>query len=209
MRKLILTLAAIAAISLKHTKETKKEDLLSAYQLVDTTHFKKSVLKGLHEFIAQNPKIKMFVITSNGLYRKYPELENPGCNGCRRIINELFRIENAWMGSFEKGEFAVARNYPTQYFMMDGKIIFFPTEMDGCKDQKYYKKQYEKMLRKYSVFDVWARNYMLVYDIKDSIVFWSNFDRQSVDADTIGSFYRPFISRIQVTHMKMLDPNEE
>ena len=178
MRKLILTLAAIAAISLtiscKHTKETRKEDLLSAYQLVDTTHFKKSVLKGLHEYLNRHTEAKAIVLVPSLLYLK----ENAGKtisrdNGCRRIYNEVYFLRKADASCFGEGEFSLSRNYPTHYFKIGDKLVFLSNESDGLANQNMFRKSFEKLVDNDRGAFGETEN-MLVYDLKDSVIFIPN-----------------------------------
>lgn len=139
MKKLLFT-ALIVSISFLFscTKENKQEAVLSSMQEVDTTYMKRSVLLEIRKYIHENPDAKCYLLKSMGLHK-----EKPSRDYYEGVENELFIIDKVSTYDISKnGENLLATIYPSRYFRLDDKIIFFSTEADAIMNQSILEKEF-------------------------------------------------------------------
>lgn len=134
-------------------------------QKMDTLTIKKSVLRYVNSYIAKHPETDFYILKSMQWYKDNRIDENNEGIGIRSVFNEIYEVACANSFSFDKGEFVLSRNYPSQYFVMGDKVVFVSSDVDALYNQKKLREEYIRLVKQ----DVESsKEFFLVSDLKDT-----------------------------------------
>ena len=134
-------------------------------QKMDTLTIKKSVLRYVNSYIAKHPETDFYILKSMQWYKDNRIDENNEGVGIRSVFNEIYEVACANSFSFDKGEFVLSRNYPSQYFVMGDKVVFVSSDVDALYNQKKLREEYIRLVKQ----DVESsKEFFLVSDLKDT-----------------------------------------
>ena len=134
-------------------------------QKMDTLTIKKSVLRYVNSYIAKHPETDFYILKSMQWYKDNRIDENNEGVGIRSVFNEIYEVACANSFSFDKGEFVLSRNYPSQYFVMGDKVVFVSSDVDALYNQKKLREEYIRLVKQ----DVESsKDFFLVSDLKDT-----------------------------------------
>ena len=132
---------------------------------MDTLTIKKSVLRYVNSYIAKHPETDFYILKSMQWYKDNRIDENNEGVGIRSVFNEIYEVACANSFSFDKGEFVLSRNYPSQYFVMGDKVVFVSSDVDALYNQKKLREEYIRLVKQ----DVESsKEFFLVSDLKDT-----------------------------------------
>lgn len=142
----------------------KKADL-GELQLIDTVNMKRSFLKELSRHVIGDKDCDIFLLKSTMLYKRKKGWQSEINIGKREIYNEIFVIIRAGKYAIGEGEFVFSRNYPSQYFILNGKTILVLSENDAFHNQVKLEKIYNEVVNREYLRT--PKHYLLVSDNLD------------------------------------------
>lgn len=161
---LALTVLLFAGCGSGKTEKSSASPDLSPLTLMDTAQMRPSLLRTMRQFMAQFPAHKAFILKSTGLFKD----EGMTSNGVN-VHNDIFLFCPAYQFAFDGGEWSMEECYPSRYFMLDGKVVFVPSRVDGFMRQTPLKQAYDGIVGKDASFSYSDMRYLLVVHGRDSV----------------------------------------